>query len=151
MSFAQPKHIGKWLWEFLKTCPGLPVEGAAFSIDGLRLEGRSMSIHFNHGQVARTNINGRETIRQPFAISYQAALTDDDAAKSAMMDAIDSIGYWLASLDPKTRRPVWRNLDLGRGINVTRLRQVTWAAFIERPENNLVYLGDFVLEYSQRT
>lgn len=144
MGFTQQQLLAERLVYFISTCPDLPIKGGSISLDKLKAEGRSMSVTFLPGQVIHAYTNGRKTIRQPFSVSYRAATTDDDEVRSAMIGTINSIGLWLDSIDRRT-------LDLGQGINVTKLEQAVWASIMEQSEGNLGYMGDFVLEYNQRT
>lgn len=144
MEFTQQQLLAERLVRFISACPGLPIKGGSLSLDKLRVEGRTMGLHFQPGQMVKAYANGRKIVRQPFAISYRAAQTDDDEIKSAMIGAINSIGRWLDSVDR-------HSLDLGPGINITKLEQATWASIMEQGEGNLAYMGDFILEYNQRT
>lgn len=144
MSFSQQQLLAERLVTFIGTCPELPIKGGSLTLDKLRAEGRAMSLHFLPGQVVKGYANGRKVIRQPFAVSYRAASTDDDEIKSAMIGAINSIGRWLENIDRHT-------LNLGPGVNITKLEQATWASILEQSEGNLAYMGDFILEYNQRT
>jgi len=144
MNFTQQEQIAERLLRFVASCPGLPIKGGSLSLDKLQAEGRQMSIHFQPGQVVKASVSGRKRVRQPFSLSYRAAQTDDDEVKSAMMGAINSVGRWLDSIES-------RALNLGPGINVTKLEQAVWASIIEQAEGNIAYMGDFILEYDQRT
>lgn len=143
MSFTQQGQIAEKLRRFIATCPSLPVKAGALSLDRLSPDGRQMSVNFQAGQVVKAYANGRKTIRQPFGVYYRAAQTDDDLIKSEMLGAVNSIGQWLDTVD-------CRSLDLGEGINVTKLAQATWAFILEHNDGNIAYNGDFVLEYNQR-
>ena len=143
MGITQQQQMAERLLDLIGACPNLPVKRGAMGLDRLETQGRSISLALQPGQVIKTDISGRKTIRQPFGLSYRAANTDDDAVKAAMIGDLNGIGAWLDTLDPA-------DIVIGDGVAVTKLEQTSLAFIIEQSEGNIAYQGDYVVEYSQK-
>lgn len=137
--FTELKNLTENVRLFLLEHADLPVGAGSFSIDNLA-DKKSMSIQRTGGQVVSTDVDGSREMRVPITIYYRDVTKSDNASRSDMLGALDSIGEWLDSINTT-------EIYLGNKLRVTRFEQVQTANIAHRDDRTITYQAGYVLDY----